>query len=242
MPHQIYNCDLCGKDDAAEIPSSRFYTNDQPIHVCRSCGFVYVRSRRSIDEIAKAWSDELFQNTYTARQPQMAARQSFVTEFIASSIGFDGKSLVDIGAGEGQFFEIINRFGHTPKQMLGIEPASQNCAMMEEQGFSSFQGTIEDYLAVNTVSQNRFDIATIMWTLENTQDCIGMLKGAFNMLEDNGHIVVSTGSRILVPFKKPLHLYFTSVPADTCNFRFSANCLRGALEDCGFIVEFEKIG
>ena len=54
------------------------------------------------------------------------------------------------------------------------------------------------------------------------------------MAAGGGHLVVATGSRILVPFKKPLHAYLSSNPADTHCFRFSANPLRGALPESGF--------
>ncbi|MBI3444663.1 MAG: methyltransferase domain-containing protein [Magnetospirillum sp.] len=238
--HHIHSCDLCGADDAAEIECSRFYTDGQPIHVCRQCGFVFVRARRSIEDIARAWSEECYGKTYTARTPHMLARQSFVTQFIADAVGFGGKALVDIGAGEGQFFELLRRFDHKPSSMLGIEPSPDNCRLLEGQGFAAFAGTIEDYLADSTAGGARFDLATIMWTLENTTDCRGMLKGAHGLLKEGGHVVVATGSRILVPFKKPLGYYFTKVPADTCNFRVSARTLKGLLAVSGFVVEHEN--
>jgi hypothetical protein len=45
---------------------------------------------------------------------------------------------------------------------------------------------------------------------------------------------VATGSRILVPFKKPLHTYLSAIPADANAFRFSANTLRDVLAVSGF--------
>ena len=235
--YRIFPCDLCGSDDAVEIPEARLYTGGQPIHVCRSCGFVYVRARRSVNDIATTWSNELFQKTYTARQPYAVARQTFVMEFTANAVGLNNRRIIDIGAGEGQFFELLRRFGYTPAAFLGIEPAAQNCQRMTSIGCPSFLGTIESYLALPPGQRQRFDLATIMWTLENTQDCRGMLKGAHDLLDDDGHVVVATGSRILVPFKKPLQNYLSAVPADTCNFRVSARTLKGLLAVSGFAVE-----
>ena len=65
-----------------------------------------------------------------------------------------------------------------------------------------------------------------------------MLSGAYKLLKDDGYIVMATGSRILVPFKKPLNLYFSKNPADTHAFRFSANTLQGILAVSGFEVKF----
>jgi hypothetical protein len=73
-----------------------------------------------------------------------------------------------------------------------------------------------------------------MWTLENCLSCNAMLEGAARLLPVGGHIVVATGSRILVPFKKPLFQYFSHTPADSHCFRFSANALQAALAKAGF--------
>jgi hypothetical protein len=72
-----------------------------------------------------------------------------------------------------------------------------------------------------------------MWTLENCLSCIDMLKGAASLVEVGGKVLVATGSRILVPFKKPLFQYFSHTPADSHCFRFSANALQTALAKAG---------
>jgi hypothetical protein len=61
-----------------------------------------------------------------------------------------------------------------------------------------------------------------------------MLNSAYQLLKPGGHVVVVTGSRLLVPFKKPLHYYLSTNPADTHSFRFSANTLQGLLAVSGF--------
>ena len=49
--HREYPCDLCGSTVCIELPYARLYHNDQPVHICRQCGFVYVRYRRSTEAI-----------------------------------------------------------------------------------------------------------------------------------------------------------------------------------------------
>ncbi len=220
----VFRCDVCGADDAAEIDVARAYTGDQPIHVCRQCGFVYVRERRSAEAIAASWSDEIFGDGYSARIPAVVARQVYVAEYLATEVGLNGKSLCDIGGGEGQFLEIVRKddYGATP---FGIEPSAANCAAMCANQIDCFEGTLEDYLASSEKKQG-FDIVTTMWTLENCQDCNTLIAGAHDLLKDGGHLCIATGSRLLVPFKKPLDLYLSDNPADTHSFRFSANTLR----------------
>lgn len=228
--YRDFSCDICGSDNAAEIPEATHYTAGQPLHVCRDCGFVYVRSRRSAQAIAASWSDDLFGAKYTARIPAVVARLTFVTEMIHQTVGLKGKSVCDIGAGEGAFLDMI-RGPQYGADVYGIEPSGANGQLMKQLGLPHMVGTIEDYVA--TKNPRQFDIATIMWTLENCQDCLGMLRAAAALVRPGGHVVVSTGSRILVPFKKPLHYYLGDNAADTHAFRFSANTLRRGLLQAG---------
>lgn len=227
-----HNCDICGVSEAFEVPHAHLYTGGQPIHICAGCGFVYVRSRRSAEEIASDWSEEVFGNGYTARIPAVKARQMYVADFIDVNLGLKEKHLVDIGAGEGQFLEIArDLYG---ADVFGIEPSSHNCKMLSEAGMESFEGTIESF--AESESSIRADIVTVMWTLENCQSCRSMLTKAHDILNDGGSIVIATGSRILVPFKKPLHDYLSTRSTDLHNFRFSANALQSLLAECSFEV------
>lgn len=233
--YEEFPCDLCGSGGAIEVPHARHYTDDQPVHICRECGFVYVKRRRTSQEIADTWSDELYGDGYTARIPAVKARQTYVAEFVDVNIGLRDKLVCDIGTGEGQFLEIIRKDEYGA-EVFGTEASARNCARLAEMGIEHFKGTIEDFCAGGEVEKYRADIVTIMWTLENCRSCRDMLAGAYKILRENGHIVVATGSRILVPFKKPLHTYLSKNPADTHAFRFSANTLRGILAVSGFEV------
>ena len=231
--YQEFACDLCGSSDAVEVPHARQYTNNQPIHICTQCGFVYVKMRRTAQQIADDWSDKIFGSGYTAAIPAIKARLTFVAEFIDTNLELRNKKVCDIGAGEGFFLDMIrqDKYGAS---VFGVEPSSKNCDTLSRMGIDHYLGTIEEYHE-KTVSENqKVDIVTIMWTLENCQSCSEMLAAAHAILKDDGHVVVVTGSRLLVPFKKPLHYYFSKNPADTHPFRFSANTLRGTLAMSGF--------
>lgn len=233
--YQEFPCDLCGSIDAVEAPHVRDYTEGQPIYICKQCGFVYIKLRRTAEEISDIWSNEIFSDNYTAKIPAVKSRQMYVADFIDAKITLKGKRVCDIGTGEGQFLEIISQDRYGAK-VFGIEASKRNCQSLTGMGIKHFNGTIEDYCAARKDKNNKADIVTIMWTLEACRSCKDMLSGAYQILKDNGYVVVATGSRILVPFKKPLYLYFGKNPADTHPFRFSANTLRGILAVCGFNV------
>ena len=227
-----FPCDVCGSSRAEAIACAPAYTKGQPIHVCLDCGFVYVRRRRSAGAIAASWSDDLYQRAYTARIPAVRARHRYVADTIDNELGLRGKRVVDIGAGEGHVLELI-RSPEYGAEVFGIEPSAANCRRMSSHGIAAFDGTIEDYMAKGPAESRPFDIATILWTLENCQDCRAMLTAARALVADGGHVVVATGSRILVPFKKPLHYYLGDNAADTHCFRFSANSLTRLMQRTG---------
>jgi SAM-dependent methyltransferase len=225
--YREFPCDLCGAADPVEVPHSREYTDGQPVHICRNCGFVYVVRRRSAERIAEVWSTDIFGGTYTAAIPAVTARLTYVAEFLATTIGLKGKRVAEIGAGEGRFLGMVTeRYG---ADVFGIEPSAANSRLLTAAAIAHYTGTIEAYLEAGEKRIGAFDVVVVLWTLENCQDCKAMLRGAYRLLKPGGSVVVATGSRILVPFKKPLHTYLSTLPADANAFRFSANTLRGVL-------------
>lgn len=230
-----YPCDVCGSNSAVEVPYCRLYTADQPIHICRDCGFVYVRYRRSLQELIDSWwSTHQYAGTYDSKVPAVIARQTYVAEYIDSTVGIKNKKVCDIGTGEGYFLEMVrDRFNGIP---FGTETCRENCEALEKKGIKTFVGPIEAFVKDSKFKPESFDLVTIMWTLENCLSCRDLLKASYELVSKGGSIVVSTGSRILVPFKKPLHHYFSKAQGDLHCFRFSANTLRGILATCGFEV------
>ena len=82
--------------------------------------------------------------TTKAHVPAVKARQTYVADFADVNIGLKNKMLCDIGAGEGQFLEIITGEDYQAKA-FGIEPSEKNCNNLSESGFNNFNGTIEEY-------------------------------------------------------------------------------------------------
>lgn len=105
---------------------------------------------------------------------------------------------------------------------------------MQGMGIENYAGTIEEYAAREEI--RTFDLVTSTWTIENCQSPRTLLSIAHDLLEDDGHIVIATGSRILVPFKKPLHYYLGKNPSDSHAFRFSAQTLKALLAVSSFEV------
>lgn len=227
----IHNCDLCGSSDTVSLPVSAAYTAPEPLPViCASCGFVYVRKRRPVAEIARAWDDIYASGAYNPDWPGVRARLWYVAEFVNRYSKINGRRILDIGAGNGVFLEMMWRRGMLPS---AIEPYPKNAELLKSKGVDVFEGAVEDYFCP---PDKRFDIVSILWTLENCGDCIAMLRKAAECTRLSGMVVIATGSRILVPYKKPLSRYLSKNPADTHCFRWSRNSLARALKEAGLMA------
>ena len=227
-------CDLCGSDAYTSLRVADKYVGhiigNTPV-VCNDCGFLYVPWRRSAEEIADCWSDDIYPTDgYDPNWPGVKARLFYVAEYFDQLAGWKDKEVLEIGAGRGWFLNEIRNRG---ADVWGIEPSHENCKTLHLMGIPSYEGIVEDYPITR-----KFDVVCILWTLENCRDCIAMLKRARECLRRDGKLIVATGSRILVPFRKPLDSYFSTNPADTHCFRFSKNTLQGALNTVGISATF----
>ena len=210
-------CDLCLNPEGTEIEPGVF--------VCDGCGFVHVKNRRPPDEIARAWSEVYESGAYDPEWPGVKARLYYVAEWLDQKYGLDGKTILDIGAGKGVFLDFARNMG---AGTAGIEPDFDNSALVRAKGHECHAGMVE-----SVEVPAKFDIVTILWTLENCGDCLSFLKSARNFLKDDGILVVATGSRILVPYKKPYSSYFGSLSPDLHCYRWSRTSLESALANCG---------
>ena len=215
-------CDLCLNPEGTEIEPGVF--------VCAGCGFVHVKNRRSPDKIAQAWSDVYQSGAYDPEWPGVKARLYYVAEWLNQKYGLDGKTVLDIGAGKGVFLDFARNMG---AQTAGIEPDFDNSAFVGAKGHECYAGMVE-----SVEIPAKFDIVTILWTLENCGDCLSFLKSARKFLKDDGILVVATGSRILVPYKKPYSSYFGSLSPDLHCYRWSINSLFTAISKCGMKPEW----
>jgi len=232
--------DFLGHGEFIEIPCSSKYINNQPIYVYKDSGLVRAKITKTSKEISEILSNEIFgdkitETTYTAKNPAVVARQNYVTEFAKQNIDFTNKSVCDIGAGEGEFLKIFKRECPNTK-ISGIEPSIKNCEILSGNSIRNYCGTLEEYRDSNEFKERSYDVIFMMWTLVNSHSCLRMVEIAKEMLKPGGYLVLAEGSRINVPFKKPLSLYFSKLNVELHPWHFSKNSLQNLLKVNGFSI------
>ena len=245
LAYQRHVCDLCGADEPREIECLREYSGGQPIHVCLRCGLVYVVARRPQAAINYEW-ESMYGDAYDPDSSEVAARHCYVGSEVQKVINWHGKSVIDLGAGNGEFLEeISNKYGPDHDTLFAVEPTHKCCEALKERDIDHCNSTVENFLYKyqawdggpdgKSHCVRQWDIATLLWTLENSVNPRDTLIAAREMVKPIGHLVVATGSRILVPFKKSLSSYIgPKNPADTHPTRWSANTLCGILTATGW--------
>lgn len=263
------HCDLCNSKESVEVPYSRIYTGKFPFYICKNCGLIHSKNRKTTKENLDTWDKKLYttkeltKDTYTSNNPWIKARITFTNEFTNDKLNLKDKNVCDIGAGEGLFLKMCKEKG---AKVFGIEPSRNNCNLLDKMNIPNFCGSIEEFQEskISELQKQKFlkydekefskkrelfacekaqalpqfDIVTIMWTLENTTDPNKMLEKAYKMLKPNGYLVYSAGSRILVPFKKPLNLFLAPIQHTTHPLWFSFNTLTSLLSKHGFKTVF----
>jgi SAM-dependent methyltransferase len=148
--------------------------------------------------------------------------------------------VADVGAGEGLLLGYLRETLGAQCDLWGIEPSERNCASLKKSGFTAINGTLQSAINLEPALKLSFDLVTLTWTLENTNNPNEVIAGARDLLTDGGHLLVATGSKILVPFKKLLDEYLTARAADTQAVRWSRKSLGNLLAKHGFAIAFEN--
>ncbi len=174
---QVKRCPLCLSAD-----SGLFKKIDQwEIRSCSGCGLKRLDPRPSESEVARLYNDDYFKN----RIPQDVARairqmnRSFRRRIKLIRHYCSGKTLLDIGCGEGDWLNYAKTMGYEAMGFDVSESAAKraNCPVII--------GTV-----CKTAINGRFDIITCFHSLEHTPDPIAALEWLSEFLMPDGLLVV----------------------------------------------------
>ena len=141
--------DFNGKGKSIKVPYSSKLTDGYDVNISKYSGLVSVVKRRNSKEIADEWSNKIFgkefsKSTYTAKVPAVIARLTYVLETLLNQLNVKEKTLCDLGAGEGDFLNMLKNKKIT-KNIFAVEPSFKNCRLLSKNKVKNFNGTIEEF-------------------------------------------------------------------------------------------------
>ena len=182
-------CNLCGSIDVEEISRADRDNNYLRTVICRKCGLVWSDPRPDEDEIKKFYTKDYriaYKGTYqpklkhTYRAGKSAAQRFlFFKEIIKP-----GDTILDIGAGGGEFVYLLRKMGY---EAFGIEP---------NEGYGNYAKTqlnlpVEVGFAQQAdLPANHYSVVTMHHVVEHLDDPFLILSKVRESLGDGGFLVI----------------------------------------------------
>ncbi|WP_415300325.1 methyltransferase domain-containing protein [Candidatus Pelagibacter sp. Uisw_134_02] len=224
------------------------------IYISKKTGSIFHSPTNNAQESLEAWSKKIYSKKidtkevkYTSNNPIMKSRHYYSAIFLNDMLKKGKINFCDYGTGEGNFGkELIKinkniKFNFTEHSPALYSKTVKLIKKINKGIFYSHNGSIES--SVNDKNFKNFDAASLLWTLCNCVKPVEVLGAIHSSLKCNGLLIISESSRILVPFKKPIHNFFVSShhTQNTHPWYFSYNSLSNLLEICGFrIIKFNR--
>tara|TARA_B100000579_G_C22728114_1_gene802771 strand:+ start:218 stop:1162 length:945 start_codon:yes stop_codon:yes gene_type:complete len=221
------------------------------ICVSKKTGLVFHNKFKSSKEVLEEWSKKIYvnkksgkdkgnlikQNKYSDDFPGMSARHFYVLDFLSRFIKFKNKKIIDFACGEGGLLIKAKKYFNV-KNSSGVEHSKRNILYIKQRFKSEkiklpnlYQSNIESFLL-----KEKADVGILTWTLCNCSEPLKIVESISKNLKKNGYLIVAESSRILVPFKKPIHNCFhpKSDVGHTHPWHWSYNSLSNIFKIYGF--------
>jgi 2-polyprenyl-3-methyl-5-hydroxy-6-metoxy-1,4-benzoquinol methylase len=96
-----------------------------------------------------------------------------------------GSSILEIGCGDGNFFKVCKEIGEY--SITGLE-LSKDCVLnLTEEGYTVFNNTIEEYVALNP--KKEYDVVCAFQVLEHIYEVKSFIDGCLSLLKKNGILI-----------------------------------------------------
>lgn len=219
------------------------------VYISKKTGTIYHSPNINAEKSLSTWAKKIYSKKidtekrhYTSNNPIMKSRHYYSALFLNEVLRKGKIKFCDYGAGEGNFGSELLKINkhiqynfteHSPK----LYRSTYNLINKKtKNAFYGYNGSIESSL-LNKNFKN-FDAASLLWTLCNCVKPLEILEVIHKSLKENGFLLISESSRILVPFKKPIYNFFIQnhETRNTHPWYFSFNSLSNLLEISGFRI------
>lgn len=100
------------------------------------------------------------------------------------------KKLLDVGCGDGRFFDLLIKEGFSKNDFIGIDPTQQSVEKCLNKGYKVLGLTTKQY--IEKYISTKFDVIVSFHVLEHLSDPIQFIKELLELLNTEGCIYLST--------------------------------------------------
>lgn len=242
---EYINCNICGKDESEILffKKDKYLITEDDFRIvkCKYCGLIYINPRPSEEEIHKyypstySWRENLPATTRFSKWIRHLEKwyrdhllKSEIIKLIKTIGGKRGK-LLDVGCGSGDRLNLLKNYGFDAQ---GIEPSLSSVKYAREH----FNLNVENGdLCKNHYIDSFFDIITFYNVIEHTHYPRNVIREAYQILKDNGIIVIQVPNSESLQFKLFNKRWAAlNVPRDL--YYFNVKTFSDLLEQIGFKI------
>jgi SAM-dependent methyltransferase len=170
---------------------------------CPTCDIAYASPVPAQEAIHDAYESAPFISGVESRFAAVTYGE-LVTKFVIPKLG-KATAALDIGASDGAFMQVLNRIGFD--DVHGIEPSTPSVESADaEIRHRIVNGPFTD----SSFEDRRFDLVTILQTLEHLSDPLQVVRDAGALLRDEGALLIVVHDRLalqarLMGFRSPIY-------------------------------------
>lgn len=150
---------------------------------CDICSFIYAINIPELEKVKKDYENSMFVSATDAND----AAQTYY-EKIKEKITFKNvDSALEIGAGSGCFLTKLKDLGFN--KIVGIEPSISSIEFANDEVKSHL---VNDVFEKAKIEKKTYDLVCCFMTMEHVHDPLYTIKKSYNILKNNGKIILVT--------------------------------------------------
>ena len=184
---QNYECSLCKQDKTKPV----LHKHGLTIVICSNCGFVYVNPRLKNEQLNSIYLHNYFKNKeygYIGYELQEVLRKKNFERWLKDAASFlpGGKPIraLDVGCAAGYCLDIMKSKGWDAE---GLELEAEMFEVLMQSGYSVSKTRLEELSTAQ-----KYSVITLFDVIEHIPDLDKAFQQLFNLLEEDGIIIIVT--------------------------------------------------